>query len=275
MVVAQGEGIPVTDVFQSGNVMDVGQWFIIGVALVGSAVIKNGVGIGAGLFMLPFLAMVMDSKLALAIGAPAMLISDIVGLKTYWGEWDAEELKRLIPTGIAGVILGGYLVNIIPGSWFALGIGILSVFFAGFQLLKPVFRWGSPKSHAENASVAVRRRGFGAWIFGFLGGLASAIAHAGGMVMSMYMIETLKEKRRFVATFIFFMFGTNIMKLLTYLQIGILTSDVAVWVGVMSPLIICGGFFGNYLNKRVSQEIFRMVVLVIILVIGARLAWTA
>lgn len=255
--------------------MDPGQWIIIGVAVVGSAIIKNGVGIGAGLFMLPFLALVMDSKLALAIGAPAMLISDIVGLKTYWREWDSEELKRLVPTGLAGVILGGYMVTIIPGSWFRLGIGILSVLFAGFQLLKMIKQRGQSRGKVEKDSCGSRTRGFGAWIFGFLGGVASAIAHAGGMVMSMYMISTLRDKRCFVGTFIFFMFMTNIMKMLTYFKIGILTSDVALWVGGMSPLIICGGFLGNYMNQRVSQETFRTVVLVIIFVLGLRIAWTS
>jgi uncharacterized membrane protein YfcA len=81
------------------------------------------------------------------------------------------------------------------------------------------------------------------------------------------------NKRRFVATFIFFFATTNLMKLLTYFKIGILTSDVAVWVAVMSPLIICGGLFGNALNKRVSQSTFQTVVLAIILVIGARVTW--
>lgn len=255
--------------------MDASQWIIIGVAMVGSAVIKNGVGIGAGIFMLPFLAMVLPSKLALGIGAPAMLLSDIVGLKTYWGEWDTNELKRLVPTGIAGVLLGGYLINIIPGHWFRLGIGIVAVCFAAFQLLCPLLRRKKVILSQVDTALEIADRGFGAWVFGFLGGLASAIAHAGGMVMSMYMLQTQTNKRRFVGTFIFFFAVTNLMKMLTYFKIGILTSDVAIWVGFMSPLIICGGLFGNSLNKRVSQSTFRTVVLSIILVIGARVAWKA
>ncbi|MFZ7126288.1 MAG: sulfite exporter TauE/SafE family protein [Desulfobacterales bacterium] len=253
--------------------MDVIQWIIIGVAMVGSAIIKNGVGIGAGIFMLPFLAMVLPSKLALAIGAPAMLISDIVGLKTYWGEWDAEELKRLVPAGIIGVMVGGYLVDIIPGTWFRIGIGIIAFFFASLQLLLPVIQRKKVNASKENIPLNKRNYGSGGLIFGFLGGVASALAHAGGMIMSMYMLQTQKDKRKFVGTFIFFFAITNLMKLLTYFKIGILTKDIAVWVGVMSPLIIFGGLFGNWLNKRVSQVTFRRVVLIFILVIGARVAW--
>ena len=37
---------------------------IIAIAVFGSAVIKNGVGVGAGIFLLPFLALVLPPKVA-------------------------------------------------------------------------------------------------------------------------------------------------------------------------------------------------------------------
>ena len=49
---------------------------IIVIAVSGSAVIKNSVGIGAGVFLLPVLTLVLPPKIALGLGAPAMLISD-------------------------------------------------------------------------------------------------------------------------------------------------------------------------------------------------------
>ena len=64
---------------------------IIAIAVSGSAVIKNSVGIGAGVFLLPVLTLVLPPKVALGLGAPAMLISDLVGIKNYWGEWDKRE----------------------------------------------------------------------------------------------------------------------------------------------------------------------------------------
>jgi len=53
---------------------------IISIAVVGSAIIKNGGGVGAGIFLLPFLALVLPPKLALGLGAPAMLMSRSVRL---------------------------------------------------------------------------------------------------------------------------------------------------------------------------------------------------
>ena len=84
---------------------------IIAIAVFGSAVIKNSVGIGAGVFLMPFLTLILPPKVALGLGAPAMLISDLVGIKNYWGEWDNSELACLLPPAIIGVVLGGLIVQ--------------------------------------------------------------------------------------------------------------------------------------------------------------------
>lgn len=80
--------------------MGFSELIVLAAAVFVSAVIGNGVGIGSGIFLVPVLTLVLPSKLALGIGAPAMLISDIVGLRYYWKEWEIDELKRLVPMGI-------------------------------------------------------------------------------------------------------------------------------------------------------------------------------
>jgi uncharacterized membrane protein YfcA len=111
--------------------------------------------------------------------------------------------------------------------------------------------------------------------FGYLAGLASTMAHAGGMVMSIYMLQADTPKRRFVGTFVIFSFATNLIKLFTYFRIGILSGDMVTWMAAMAPLIICGGFFGNFLNHRIPQELFRNLIMVFILAIGLWVASTA
>jgi uncharacterized membrane protein YfcA len=108
-------------------------------------------------------------------------------------------------------------------------------------------------------------------LFGFLGGIASTLIHAGGMVMSIYLIQKPKDKRSFVGTFVLFFAITNFLKMISYLRIGILTIEILLLVAAISPLVILGGVIGNALNKRVSQELFRKVVLTIILITGIRL----
>jgi uncharacterized membrane protein YfcA len=47
------------------------------------------------------------------------------------------------------------------------------------------------------------------------------------------------------------------------------------WMAALAPLIICGGFFGNFLNHRIPQELFRNLIMVFILAIGLWVASTA
>ncbi len=255
--------------------MGISELMVVATAVTISAVIGNGVGIGSGIFLLPVLTMVLPSKLALGIGAPAMLIADIVGLHNYWRTWEVQELKRLVPMGILGVISGGYLIDIIPNQYFQLGIGIIAVGFSSFQLVSWFRSHRVSQKGRGKSRFALSRSGYCSGFFGYLSGLASTMAHAGGMVMSIYMLQTDTPKRRFVGTYVIFFFATNLTKLLTYFKIGILSSEMLVWMAALSPLIICGGYLGNYLNNRISQDLFRNLIMTFILVIGSWVAWTA
>ena len=245
------------------------EYAIIAIAAIGSAVIKNGVGVGAGIFLLPFLSLVLPAKFALGLGAPIMLVSDIAGVVYYWKEWDKNELFLLLPPAFLGVILGALMIQTIPNELFRLFIGIFAIVFSSYQLLKMKLpkstTWGGWASWVAEPKKAM------AVLFGFLGGVASSVIHAGGLVMSVYLIQGSKEKRVFVGTLVLFFAITNSLKVMTYLQIDILNVKMAFLVAGISPLIILGGFLGNVLNKRVSQKTFRVIVLAVILIIGINL----
>jgi uncharacterized membrane protein YfcA len=245
------------------------EYAIIAIAAVGSAVIKNGVGIGAGIFMLPFLSLVLPAKLALGLGAPIMLVSDTAGLVYYWKEWDKKKLLLLVPPAFLGVILGATMIKAIPGEQFRFWVGLFAIVFSTYELLK--MRFTKPRASGVWHNWVSKRKKTLALLFGFLGGVASSVIHAGGLVMSVYLIQNARDKRMFVGTFVLFFAIMNSLKVLVYLQIDILTAKMALLVAVISPLIILGGFLGNTLNKRVSQRTFRFVILTAILIIGISL----
>lgn len=245
------------------------EYAIIAIAAVGSAVIKNGVGIGAGIFMLPFLSLVLPAKLALGLGAPIMLVSDTAGVIYYWREWNKKELLLLLPPAFLGVILGASMIKAIPSELFRFWVGLFAIVFSSYQLLK--LKLSKPKASGKWANWAFKSKKTLAVLSGFLGGVASSVIHAGGLVMSFYLIQSSKDKRAFVGTFVLFFAITNSLKVMAYLRIDILTAKMALLVAGISPLIILGGFLGNALNKRVSQKTFRIIVLAVILIIGITL----
>ena len=242
---------------------------IIAVAAIGSAVIKNGVGVGAGIFLLPFLSLVLPAKFALGLGAPIMLISDTAGVVYYWKEWDKNELLLLLPPAFIGVILGASMINAIPNELFRFWVGLFAIVFSSYQLLK--LKLLKPETSGGWANWVSSPKKAMAMLFGFLGGVASSVIHAGGLVMSPYLIQKLRSKRVFVGTFVLFFAIMNCLKVFAYLRIEILTSEIVLLTVIISPLIILGGFLGNALNKRVSHKTFRALVLAVILIIGINL----
>ena len=114
---------------------------IIIIAVVGffSGLIKTGVGVGGGLFLLPTLALAFPAKTALGLGAPLMLVSDIIGLRYYWKQWlPRVELTRLFLAALPGLILGVLVLPLIPGGIFRMGVGVFGVLYA-LGLLWPRF----------------------------------------------------------------------------------------------------------------------------------------
>ncbi len=245
------------------------EYAIIAIAAIGSAVIKNGVGVGAGIFMLPFLSLVLPAKFALGLGAPIMLVSDTAGVVYYWKEWDKNELLLLLPPAFLGVILGASMINAIPNELFRFWVGLFAIVFSSYQLLK--LKLLKPEASDGWANWVSNPKKTMAVLFGFLGGVASSVIHAGGLVMSLYLIQKARDNRTFVGTFVLFFAIINFLKVFAYLRIEILTSEIVLLTAIISPLIILGGFLGNALNKRVSQKTFRAVVLAVILTIGINL----
>ncbi len=249
---------------------------IISIAVVGSAIIKNGVGVGAGIFLLPFLALVLPPKLALGLGAPAMLISDIVGVKNYWGEWDRKELMILIPLASLGVFFGCYLIKVAPDTLFKQCVGVFALLFSSLHILKMIkARYFSLKEPGRHPVKKSNQGSVSTVLFGFLGGVASTVAHAGGLMMSVYLIQRKANSRVFVGTIVLFFAIINLLKVGAYLNIGIINSRTMLLVAALSPVIILGGVAGNILNKKIPQELFRFIVLLLIFFIGLRLQWTA
>ena len=230
-----------------------------------SGLIKTGVGVGAGIFLLPTLALAFPAKVALGLGAPMMLVSDIIGLRLYWRQWlPRRELLRLLIPVLPGLLLGAVLLPLIPGGVFRVCVGIfgsvyaLSLLWPGFPvavLLKRLFGAGG--------AVPDGRR---ACFYGFLGGAATVLAHAGGVVWSLYLVTTARDRRVFVGTTIIMFFLTNIYKLLLYLSIDLLDGAALLKMLPAVPMILVGSHVGNIVNRRCDAGVFRRVVLCFILV---------
>ncbi|MGA7578126.1 MAG: sulfite exporter TauE/SafE family protein [Desulfobaccales bacterium] len=255
-------------------IMEVYQLVVLAAATAASAIISNGVAIGSGIFLLPVLSLAFPAKVALGLGAPLMFASSVVGVKNYWGEWgEWRELLRFSMAATVGIILGSCLINIIPNHLFKIGVGIFAICFSLYQLLKGYAArlWFRPLQAASLSEIGNQGGKVLALVVGFLGGVVTVLCHAGGAVWSMYFVSRKLDKRCLVSTLLPLFAFSNLLKIFTYWGIGILSPQSTLIVLAMSPLVILSSNFGNYLNKKVRPELFRNIVLLIILVAGISL----
>ena len=254
--------------------MDPLQLVVLALATAASSVIKNGAALGSGIFLLPVLALVFPPKIALGLGAPIMLASDLMGIRNYWGEWDDwREILRILLAACLGIFLGGYLIHLVPPQIFKRCIGVFAISFSLYQLLKDAGRLPRLLAMPRCATIPPQGGLCSSLVIGALGGVATVMAHAGGMVWSIYYAGRKLDKRRFVSTMILLFALSNMVKLVTYIQMDILSLRSTLIVAALFPVIILASNLGNFLNRRLNQTLFRRIVLLLILVLGGSLVF--
>ncbi len=249
-------------------------WEIVIVAVAGffSGVIKTGVGIGSGVFLLPTLSLAFPAKTALGLGAPLMLASDIIGLRYYWMQWDrSNKLLRLMLSAVPGLLIGTLLLPIIPAREFRFGVGMFGVAYALSHLFPNMFivRWIKACFTGINCRTGKTQ----IYFYGALGGVATVLAHAGGLVWSLYLMTSIQDRRTFVGTIVFIFFLTNTYKAIAYVFIGIIPPQTIFNILPAVPAVWLGSSLGNLANKRMNQQLFRKIVLGVIFIVSAKLCF--
>src|SRR5687768_1567504 len=82
-----------------------------GVAALVVGFLRTSIGGGIGLVLTPTLSLVLPPSVVLALIAPLMNLSDPLTLRYYWRQWDRRQLALLLPSMMAGVVLGTWALR--------------------------------------------------------------------------------------------------------------------------------------------------------------------
>ncbi len=223
---------------------------------------KVAFGIGAGVLLTPIAALVLPPKEAVALMAPMMLITDFVAIPHHWRKWSTRHVLLLLPTAFAGVILGTLFLAWAPPLWVKRAIGIIALLFVATQL------WRRLRPADGSAKPLPDWLGY---VIGLLAGIASSIAHAGGIVMSIYLLGVGLTKQIFVSSIIATFFLTDTTKLIAYWQTGVLTFPILLAGIALTPAMLIGGGAGAFLNRRLTVSQFTTMMMVLVGISGALL----
>ena len=236
-------------------------WLLAIVAVLITGISKSGFAGGVGVIAVPLLALQIGPLRAAAIMLPVLIFMDFLSVRAWWGKQRNDLLRLLIPAAALGIGLGYLLYDYFNEQILMLSLGLMSILFALWGLLK-----GVEMKSAGNPWIGR--------ISGVVAGLTSFIAHAGGPPINFYLLPLKLSKSDFLATAVYFFATINLIKLLPYALLGQLNADNLAIAALLAPVAWLGVKLGLIIQRKVSNQLFLNIILCMLLVVGAKLVWS-
>lgn len=242
------------------------QWIVFNLAGLLIGVTKAGFGGGTGMLVPPLLALVVPAREAVGMMLPLLLTCDVLSLYGYWRQWESKIVALLIPGCLLGILLGTHILRFLPDERLKQVIGALACFFALLEMIRSRFNL---KIKGSFSSQGLR------WLLGtlvgFLTGVASSIAHVGGVITSLYLLPLRLPNRAFVGTSTALFFLLNSAKVQPYVSMGLINPSLLYRDLLIAPSVALGTLIGLWLNRITPGKTFRTIILVSVILTSVKL----
>ncbi len=221
---------------------------------------KGGFGGNLAVLAMPLMAMSSPALQAAAIMMPILIIMDAISCWAWRKTWSRENLKIMLPAGIAGTFVGYLTAAWVSDAALRLMIGLLSIAFC-------LQAWLARASDAPPRRPDWARGSFWSGISGF----TSFISHVGGPQLAVYLLPQKLPKDVLAGTFTVHFAIINVIKVPGFAALGSFTPQNLWTSAALAPVAIAGTMFGVWLVKRVSTEMFYRIMYVILFVVALKL----
>lgn len=231
-------------------------------AILLTGLAKGGFLGGLGGLAVPLMSLAISPVQAAAIMLPILIAMDWVGVAAYRREFDAANLKILLPAAMVGIGIGYLTAALVTEAHVRLIVGLIAVAFAVDYFL------GRRRGQAAPRPDVVKG---GFW--GLVAGFTSFVSHAGGPPVSVYLLPQRMANAVYAATTVMFFTVVNLVKVVPYLALGQFSPANLATTGVLLPLAPLAMLAGIWATRRIPQEPFYKFAYGSLLVIGAKLVW--
>lgn len=229
--------------------------FLIGVS-------KAGIGGSLGPLITVTVVLVLPAQTAIALLLPLLVIGDALAVGALWRRWDNRLLFLLMPGALLGVAGGTYLLAHLDSPVFARVLGGVILLFVAAWVLSP---------RLSSRPEPVRMRAWHGVVTGTVAGATSAIAHAGGPPVAIYLLLRRVEPVRFVATNTVLFGVVNVVKMPAYVSAGLFDWHLQLRLAWAVVLIPAGVLAGRYLVHRIDPTVFNWVIVALLAIAGTYL----
>ena len=237
-------------------------WGLLAVITLVAGVLQSATGFGFALVAVPLFLLVLDSLAAIQVNIVLNLFNALVVAPRIW---------RLAPSGLLRTLVGGTLLG--------LPLGMLAYLHADLDMVKTavallimVFairllytgRTGDRRVEAlRPPSAAVTRL-----VGGVSGAMTSSLAMPGPPVL-IYLAHLRLDKDQFRATNLTLYVVAYGCALALQASLGDMTTQTWTLSLTLIPLAALGGWAGHRLSPRLSEGVFRRIVLLTLMITGS------
>ena len=245
--------------------LDSWQWLLLCAGAFFSGLSKTGIA-GLGVLPVALFANALPARESTGALLPLLLFGDLFGVAFFRKHASWPHLWRLFPWVAAGVVTGYFALDHVSNDQVRRIIGVILVAMVAVHMWR--------QRQPEGAADRIPHTLWFAAVTGFLAGFTTMVANAAGPVTSLYLLAVGLPKLGFVGTGAWFFMLVNTFKVPFSLKLGLITAaslHVDAWL--ILPMIP-GALLGPVLLKRLNQQTFDWMVLILTIAAAGRLLLT-
>ena len=222
-----------------------------------AGIIKGSLGIGFPAFAMSVFPMFIDPSLGVALLAIPILCTNFMQFVTVKG-WPAMVRRFLLCAGVLTVtiFIVSQIAADVPDRWINILVGLSLSLFA----ITGLFKIDLPAKETRGWQIGV----------GLIAGIAGGISAVKAPVM-VYSVALKLPREEFIAVagFLFFSGGVGLVGGLSTAHL--LTGSTLILSIAAVALSLAGFRIGAWIRPRLSEQVFRLTLLWVILALGVRL----
>ena len=224
--------------------------FLLGVSKSGIKGIASLIVIG--------LALVYGAKESTGILMPLLLVGDVFAITYYKRHVQKEYIIKLLPWMVVGVLVGVVGGNYITEALFKYGMALIILFSVGLM-----YYWENKKDKTIPSHWS-----FGSSM-GILAGFTTMVGNLAGAFSNIYFLAMRLPKNAFIGTAAWLFFIINSFKIPFHIWSWGTINRISIWKSIeLVPFVIFGLFVGVYLVKKINDDAYRKLILLLTAVGG-------
>jgi len=213
---------------------------------------KGGFG-GFGLMTVLLMAMVLPPKESTGAVLALLILADLMAVRGFHRHVDWRELKKLLPTTLIGMAAGWMLMKRIPDTRFSSILGWMII------AMMIVVVW---QRFDRRILQTIMHHPLLLTVSGFVAGVFTMMANAGGPAMTFYLLARKFDKMAFVGTCSWFFFLTNLIKIPLSLNLGLISGSSLLLDLTLVPAVAVGFLLGKKLLGKIPQSPFELLLII-------------